>query len=134
MTKLLQTLVSKGFLDQMGQTRGARYRLASALVSGHMKNISSHLVEADEWDKLLKIAEFTRANKRQSDGKIQSTLLQLCHRRWLTHRELADLLGRNSEGLRNRFLSKMVEKKLLRLRYPDKPNHSDQAYISNLDR
>jgi len=55
-------------------------------------------------------------------------ILQLCSGRWLTRRELAELLQRNADSLRSRFLTPMVEHGLLCMRYPDTPNRSDQAY------
>ena len=39
-------------------------------------------------------------------------------------------MGRNPDGLRSRFLSQMVRHDILRLRYPDKPNRTDQAYTA----
>jgi ATP-dependent DNA helicase RecG len=58
-------------------------------------------------------------------------ILQLCENHWLTRKRLAELLGRNEEGLRTRFLAPMVEHGLLRLRHPEKPNRVDQAYTRN---
>ncbi len=54
----------------------------------------------------------------------------LCNNQWLSRKQLAELLSRDSEGLRSRFLGPMVEHGLLRLRYPDKPNRVDQAYTA----
>ena len=45
--------------------------------------------------------------------------------------ELAELLDRHPDGLRQRFLNPMVGHGLLRLRYPDKPNRADQAYTAD---
>jgi ATP-dependent DNA helicase RecG len=59
--------------------------------------------------------------------------MRLCEERWITRRQLAELLNRNEEGLRSRFLAPMVEHGRLRLRYPDKPNRVDQAYKKNID-
>jgi ATP-dependent DNA helicase RecG len=69
-----------------------------------------------------------RQKKRLSPKDIERVLLQLCQNRWLTRNQIAQLLDRNSEGLRQRFLNPMVEHGLLRLRYPKKPNRTDQAY------
>jgi ATP-dependent DNA helicase RecG len=41
---------------------------------------------------------------------------------------MSDLLQRHPDSLRSRFLTSMVEHGLLQLRYPDKPNRTDQAY------
>ncbi|MEY6433577.1 Fic family protein [Thioalkalicoccus limnaeus] len=62
---------------------------------------------------------------------MEKILLNLCENRWLTRNQLAELLTRHPDGLRQRFLTPMVEHGLLRLRYPDKPNRTDQAYTTN---
>ncbi len=138
MTRLLQNLVSKGVLIQDGQGRWTRYGLPSVnsvhkgIDSVHKGIDSIHKIEIidNEWDKLVKIAEPARQNQRLSYKEIESTLLKLCQGRWLTRRQLAELLDRNSDGLRSRFLTLMVEHGLLRLRYPEKPNRVDQAYTT----
>ena len=133
MTRLLQNLVGKGVLVQDGQGRWTRYRLSSGYISVHKEVDSVHKIQLteNEWDELVKIAEPVRQNRRLAPQEIESTLLKLCQRHWLTRRQLAELLGRNADGLRSRFLTLMVEHGLLRLRYPEKPNRVDQAYTHN---
>lgn len=65
-----------------------------------------------------------------SPKDMEKIVLDLCRGRWLSRNEIATLVARNSEGLRQRFLNPMVEHGLLRLRYPDKPNRTDQAYTA----
>ena len=132
MTRLLQHLVSKGALIQDGQRRWTRYGLPPLSDSIHMGSDSIHMIKIpdNEWEELVKIAEPIRQNRRMSYREIESTLLRLCQKHWLTRRQLAELLDRNFEGLRSRFLILMVEQGLLRLRYPEKPNRVDQAYTS----
>jgi ATP-dependent DNA helicase RecG len=64
---------------------------------------------------------------------MEKTILTLCQGRWLTRNQLGEIVQRNADGLRSRFLSPIVEHGLLRLRYPDKPNRTDQAYTANRD-
>lgn len=144
MTRLLQKLVSQGVLLQDGQGRGTRYHLP-APHSLHMSSDSLHKdslhktphslhmqgITEHEWDELKKLAEPIKTKKRLPPKLIESILLQLCENRWLNRRALADLLGRNEEGLRTRFLSPMVAHGLLRLKFPEKPNRVDQAYTRN---
>ena len=59
---------------------------------------------------------------------MENLILLLCHNNWLTRRELGELLKRNIDSLRSRYLTSMVAQNLLRLRYPDKPNRTDQTY------
>jgi ATP-dependent DNA helicase RecG len=135
-TKLLQNLVSREILLQNGQGRWTQYCLPSNLDhnSLHIDNHSVHKIEnsTDQWDALTKIAEPAKLNKRLSPKEMESIILQLCNDHWLTRKQISDLLQRNPDGLRSRFLTSMVEHGLLELRYPDKPNRTDQAYKAAL--
>ena len=147
-TRLLQNLVSKEALSQEGQGRWTRYRIPPEVDSlhkgghslhkgGHSLHKGGHSLykpEASdtEWDALLEVAEPARQSKRLSNPQMESILLKLCEKHWLTRRKLAELLDRNEEGLRSRFLAPMVAHGLLCLRYPDKPNRVDQAYAKNI--
>lgn len=139
-TKLLQNLVRKGHLIQAGQGRWTRYALPPVPDYLHKRSNSLHMgthslhsteVSDNESDELFKIAEPARQNRRLSNKQMESIISKLCERQWLTRRRLAELLDRNEEGLRSRFLAPMVAHGLLRLRYPDKPNRVDQAYTNN---
>lgn len=153
-TELLQALVARDMLLQEGRGRWTRYRLpAAADVACSVPNDSScvhrgehsvHNVPADSVHKpdssahsesaesarqmLERLAAPARHRQRLAPQEMESLIQQLCRDRWLTRRELADLLQRNADSLRSRFLTPMVEHGLLRMRYPDTPNRSDQAY------
>lgn len=151
-TKLLQKLVSKKALIQDGQGRWTSYRLAAAIDLvhkpldlghmgsdlghtddlGHIRPNSEHKNEISdhEWDYLTKIAEIARINRRLPPTKMEGLILKLCQKDWLTRKQLAELLARHNDGLRSRFLTPMVEHGLLRLRFPEKPNRVDQAYVT----
>ncbi|HSX10998.1 MAG TPA: RNA-binding domain-containing protein [Chlamydiales bacterium] len=147
MTRLLQKLVSQGMLVQDGQGRWTRYRLPPLGDSLHNRLHSLHKgadslhndghslhreeLPNNEWDELEKIADLAKQRRRLSAKPLEAILLRLCENRWLTRRQLAELLRRNEEGLRSRFLAPMVEHGILRLRYPEKPNRVDQAYTKN---
>jgi len=134
MTKLLQTLVAKGFLNQEGQGRWTRYRLPaisdplpSKVDSLHK---SGHSLRNDE---LTAIAAPALNQQRLSPKEMEKILLDLCKDRWLTRNEISTLVHRNPESLRQRYINPMVEHGLLRLRYPEKPNRTDQAYTTVID-
>lgn len=60
---------------------------------------------------------------------VRSTLLELCSGRFLTLNELATLVNRSTVDLRQRFIKPMVDDdKRLERRYPQQPNHEQQAY------
>ncbi len=159
-TRVLQGLVANGALIQEGQTRGSRYRLpmeqdvvpilvstSDNLLDSVHKPLDSVHKPLDSIHKPLDSVH-SKANKSEADGRLQAiaasarqkrrlvrtemetVIYELCQNRWLSRKDLADLLGRHSDGLRARFLSPMVEHGLLKLRYPDKPNRVDQAYTS----
>jgi ATP-dependent DNA helicase RecG len=149
-TKLLQDLVSRGILLQNGQGRWTQYCLPSDLelnslrIDDHSVHKSDHSVHKDnhsvhkeensdeQWASLTKIAETARQNKRLPPKEMESIILQLCNDHWITRKQISDLLQRNPDSLRSRFLTSMVEHGLPQLRYPDKPNRTDQAYKTAL--
>jgi ATP-dependent DNA helicase RecG len=149
-TRLLQKLVGQGILTQDGQGRWTRYRLPRESDSVHKESHSvhkeSHSVHKEshsvhktelsdiELDELHKIANPARENRRLSPQELEAVISKLCKDHWLTRRQLSELLQRHSDGLRSRFLTPMVEHGLLRLRYPEKPNRVDQAYIKNTEK
>jgi len=98
-------------------------------ISPHDRHIFTQISD-DELAKLYEIADHARRNKRLVPKDMEKIIRALCTDRWLTRKQLATLVNRNSEGLLSRFLTPMVEHNILCLQYPDKPNRADQAYIS----
>ena len=153
-TRLLQSLVAKGFLEKDGYGRWASYRLAERLArSGHTggeapdttPGDSGHSgaspvtagqtpgVAPEEDPTLLAIAEPARTQKRLDPEEMRSLIRSLCQGRFLTFRQLATLLCREPNGLQRWTLRPMAQEKQLLLAYPDTPNHPKQAYQSNPD-
>ncbi len=146
MTKILQGLVGKKMLIQEGQGRWSRYHLPLTSDSEHNDNYSEHNDNHSEHndnhsehndnhsehnDQLLHIAKPARSRKRLPPKQMETIILELCQRRWLTRNQLTQLLDRHPDSLRQRFLTPMVTHGLLQLRYPDKPNRTDQAYTTS---
>ncbi|MCM1982131.1 AlbA family DNA-binding domain-containing protein [Lyngbya confervoides] len=135
-TKILQHLVAIGALQQLGQGRWTSYRLPDSRDSVHSADDSVHSNKRDgplHDPTLHQLAAPARMRKRIQPKEMEKIILRLCQGRWLTRNQWGQLLERNADGLRSRFLSPMVEHGLLRLRYPDKPNRSDQAYTAGSD-
>ena len=155
MTRILQGLVGKKALIQEGRGRWSRYRLPAGHTDNSLHNEDhsvhngshsvhngdhsvhngSHSVhngkmDSEIWETLLLIAAPAREKRRLDTSLMEKLILELCRNRWLSRREISELLQRNPDGLRSRFLTPMVEHGLLRLRYPDKPNRTDQAYTA----
>jgi ATP-dependent DNA helicase RecG len=64
---------------------------------------------------------------------MEAVVIELCTNQWLTRRQISDLVQRNTDGLQSRFLTPMVEHRLLQLRYPETPNRTNQAYKATLE-
>jgi ATP-dependent DNA helicase RecG len=141
-TKLLQSLVAREMLFQESKNRWARYRLNSLHKKNHSlhkenhslhkENHSLHKELSQEELAELKIIAAPASNSKRLDPKLMEDLIKkLCENRWLTRRQISDLLDRNTENVRTRFLVPMIEHKILRLLYPEKPNRVDQAYSTS---
>ena len=136
-TAVLQSLVRAGLLTQQNQRRWASYRVAgdSPQVgedSRHLEGDSRHL-EGDSPHlppELLSLAESARRKAKLPMAEMQTLVLKLCDTRWLTTRDLAEVLRRDPENLQRRILTGLVRQGLLELRYPGVPNRPDQAYRS----
>jgi len=146
-TKLLQTLVRRSFLVAQGVGRGTSYTLAGKGGEGvmrgdippHNQSIPPHkgtsplastpvTGAAADQERLRELSAPVRDARRVTPELVRDVVLALCDGRYLTLRELADLLGRTKENLRDRHISALVRDGSLELRYPDKPSHRDQGY------
>jgi ATP-dependent DNA helicase RecG len=67
---------------------------------------------------------------RPRKEKLRQVIGQLCSDQWRTGAWLAGLLNRQPQNLSDRHLSPMVKDGLLERRFPDIPNHPEQAYRS----
>lgn len=174
LSKMLQGLVSQGFLEQHGQRRWSYYRLAPGSSShkadgslSHSEGSSSHSggetggammgaegammgaegammgaegansphnVSPDEVvlsdPQLLKIAQPSRSKGRLKPEETEKLIEELCRGRYLTFRQIGQLLLREPRNTRDRFLSKLVQEGRLRARYPSDPTHPNQAYTT----
>ncbi len=81
-------------------------------------------------EELWKIAELARKKKRLHPSVMEQIILKLCSKKPLMLKELAYLLERTSDGLRNNYLAKLLDEGKIQLKYPDQPNHPRQAYIT----
>lgn len=61
---------------------------------------------------------------------MEEIIVSLCTQKPLMLKELAYLLERTPDGLRNNYLAKLLTKEKVRLKYPDQVNHPKQAYIA----
>lgn len=102
----------------------------------HLMNVSepgedSGATSKEIEEKLFKISELSRRKKRLSPDVMEQIIIELCNQKPLMLKELADLLGRTPDGLRNNYLAKLLTKRKLKLKYPNQINHPKQAYMIN---
>lgn len=84
--------------------------------------------EEDAWEELRQVAAPVAEAKRTRPETLQKTLLRLCAGRFLTLRELSELLNRTTKNLGERHVAPLVKAGKLELRYPNVPNHRLQSY------
>jgi predicted HTH transcriptional regulator len=157
LSKTLAELVSNGFLVSRGATRGTIYYFSDkapdsshdGLVSPtpvavqksgadsqhlpgsspHLPSDSQHLEDlAPQWPALLEMARAVRDKGKAPRPVVHETIVKLCAGRYLTVRNLAELLDRKANPLLNHYLKQMVADGALELRFPEKLTHPQQAY------
>ena len=87
------------------------------------------LFDRETAEQLWEIGSTARGHK-PSAAELRKLVLTLCYQRYLSLSVIAQLLGRNPEGLRTRYLTPMVRDQQLTLLYPETPNHSQQKYTA----
>jgi ATP-dependent DNA helicase RecG len=101
--------------------------------SEHLPPSSEHLPPSSEQDEqetsLLQIAlPIRNSGKKASRTIMEETILALCEIDWLTLRNLARLLDRKPDYLRNHYIAQMLKDGRLQAKMPGIPNHPGQAY------
>lgn len=151
----LMRLVKDGYLVKHGETRAAEYLIPGSSVTtfanGEAFSCSSdtRAVERANMPDLpssipdlppsmpdlkalllesLKSMGFTSMPGKMEEEKLRRLVLVLCSGRWLTAKELGQVLDRDFKNLKIQYLSKMIKEKSLEYRYPDKEKHPHQAY------
>lgn len=101
--------------------------------SVHLERGSSvHLETASEhWTRLLEIAKPVRESGKAPRPRVEAALIEVCRSGYRSLRELQAILGRDANSLRAHYLNRMVRDGRIRLRFPDVPNHPNQAYTSD---
>jgi len=91
-------------------------------------------IPPDDLARLRDLAAPVAQRKRATPAMVQQTVLALCRGRYLGLRVLAQLLGRNPDGmdLRKRILNPLVANQSLLRAYPN-PNDPRQAYTTGMD-
>ena len=156
--KMLKGLVEKGLLTSHGYGRSTYYNLFKESENNNFKNTSSSLSLVDNATSLVDNAtslvdnlesnhinnnnilmDFStilnsevskyKHKKRQNPNETKSLIMKLCSEKELKLVEIADILNKKSGYIRV-FVSELVANEQLKLKYPDKPTHRQQAYYA----
>ncbi|AMR28258.1 hypothetical protein A0257_14955 [Hymenobacter psoromatis] len=84
-------------------------------------------ISQDEWYTLMQVAQPMHSGQPRQ-ATVDAIILTLCTGRYLTARQLAELLNRQANSLRNSYLPRLVKDGFLELRYPNKLRSTRQAY------
>lgn len=92
---------------------------------------SEHLDgDSEHWKRLMEIARPIRESGKAPRARVEAALTEVCRPGYLTLRELQAILGRDGDFLRVHYLNRMVRDGRMRLKFPEAPNHPNQAYSS----
>lgn len=144
-TRMLRGLVREGFLKSDGVGRGTRYFLSGGTphvseVTSLANEVTSPVSEATSpvsaaappvTVDLEVIVAQVRAAQRAKPEQMRQAIQFICAAEFLTAQQIAEALGRSKKRLQDEFLGPMCASGLLSMRYPDTPNHKQQAYRSN---
>lgn len=120
----LNRLVNNGWLERSGRGRGTYY----ALVNQQQSDLLALLPSSEHYERLKDIAAPVREKGRADQELVERVILELCSEHYLLLRTLAELLSRKSDSIRNYYLSSMLDRGLIKLRYPKQLNHPQQSY------
>lgn len=151
-TQILLGLCQKGMLVSDNRRRWARYRLGSHKEnSPHSKGevpslaaevpslgaeVPSLAAEVPSLEgnfdqsNLVEIALPVSSKQRVTRRVMNRVILELCADKFLNAEQLASLLNRKVTNLQERYIAPLVIKGELLMKYPEAPNHPNQAYIS----
>ena len=88
-----------------------------------------HLIASSEHlDTLREIARPVGSVRKASRKVVEATILRLCEGRYLTLDDLADLLNRSKDSLRNHYINPMLEDGRIEAKYKNVPTHPLQGY------
>lgn len=127
----LKRLVNNGWLERSGRDRGTNYILVNQKQSDLLPLLPSsehYELSSEHYKHLEGIAAPVRDKGRADQELVERVVLELCSEHYLQLRTLADLLNRKSDSIRNHYLSPMLDRGLIKLRYPEQLNHPQQSY------
>jgi len=97
--------------------------------SEHLTTNSEHLAaNSEHLATLREIAEPVRSQWKTPKTIVEATILHLCEEEFLTLEDLADLLNRTRDTLRNHYINPMLDDGRLEAKYKNIRTHPRQGY------
>lgn len=143
-THMLRGLVHKGMLCSDGVGRGTRYHLppedealwangarSKSCGASSVDNGVSSMAKGTSWDRSSDQRGITApvpVKRRLKPEQTRAAILDVCAKNYLSAQEIAGLLNRGRKRLLAEFLRPMCDEGILIMRYPEAPNHKQQAY------
>ncbi len=154
-TQAFQKLKTLQLLQQAGHHRQSSYQLfsdaktlqqlsfldTSSVPTGNIDSPTGNiepptgniepLIKISEtlWKDLQDVAQKARTKKRLPQAELDALILELCQQAPLSVQQLALLLERSPDSLKNHYLLRLVKTGHLKHVY-DKPTHTQQAYLT----
>lgn len=110
------------------QNREARVPSTSVLAGTTSVLEGTTSVLPVETEELQRIAQEVSGKGKVDRQVMERVILALCAEEFLTLQELATLLNRKPQNLRNAYLTPMTRENRLQLRYPKQARHPHQGY------
>jgi len=138
LSSIFSKLTEKGNLHHEGSGKGTIYFLADA-------RLDDLMVESEEGAKsseglgdssgglseqLYSLASRISSTKRAKKEEVEAVILELCTIQALSLGQLMKLLNRSEGVVRKDYLSPLMRDKKLKYKFPTKPQHPEQAYIT----
>jgi DNA-binding MarR family transcriptional regulator len=135
-TRLLQNLCNRGLLESDNRRRWSTYRFKGTEPERSLFDDLEHSGDSSHKTGLAELEMSETATKvskseRSTPDLVKVAILDLCRGRFWTVNQLANMLNRHPAGLRNRYITPLVEAEKLKLRFPRQGNRPDQAYTTN---
>ena len=119
-TNLLKKLVDKGYLESDNKRRWAIYQLKGRKVATSE--------EGKVATSTPKVDNSIVVKKRMSKQELENEIMKLCKGVYRKKEELAILLGKSENYLKDKFIYRMQKEGKIESFFPYTPNHPEQAY------
>ena len=133
-------MVERGYLESDNKRRWANYHIKGEKVAtsnqkvatSKTKKVATSDQKVDTSDQKVDTSDQkvdtskTKKNLRKKD--LEEEILKLCNNRFRKKDELASLLGKSENYLKDKFIYRMQREGKLEPYFPLTPNHPEQAY------